>query len=189
MKSESGSAKRACSWSACAVWSDGRSRGSWIDRAAAITVTSSAHPRRPASSTIRAIRGSTGRSASRRPSLVSRPAASSAPSSSSSRIPSRTCLRSGGSRNGKSSIFPSPIAAICRITEARLVRRISGSVKRGRSSNSSSSYSRMQIPSAVRPQRPLRWSADACEIGSIGSRWTFSRALQRLIRAIPGSTT
>ena len=57
------------------------------------------------------------------------------------------------------------------------MRRISGSVKRGRSSKSSSAYRRMQMPSDVRPQRPLRWSADACEIGSIGSRWTFSRAL------------
>jgi hypothetical protein len=35
----------------------------------------------------------------------------------------------------------------------------------------------MQMPAATRPQRPLRWSADAWEIGSIGSRWTFSRAL------------
>ena len=52
-----------------------------------------------------------------------------------------------------------------------------GSVKRGRSSKSSSEYSRMAMPSDVRPQRPLRWSAEACEIGSIGSRWTFSRAL------------
>ena len=72
---------------------------------------------------------------------------------------------------------PRPSAAICRITAARLVRRISGSVKRGRSSKSSSAYRRMQTPSATRPQRPLRWSADACETGSIGSRWTFSRAL------------
>ena len=72
---------------------------------------------------------------------------------------------------------PSPSAAICRITAARFVRRISGSVKRGRSRKSSSEYSRMQMPSATRPQRPLRWSADACEIGSIGSRCTFSRAL------------
>jgi hypothetical protein len=35
----------------------------------------------------------------------------------------------------------------------------------------------MQMPSDVRPHRPLRWSADAWEIGSIGSRCTFSRAL------------
>ena len=72
---------------------------------------------------------------------------------------------------------PRPIAAICRITLARFVRRISGSVKRGRAAKSSSAYRRMQMPSATRPQRPLRWSAEACEIGSIGSRWTFSRAL------------
>ena len=72
---------------------------------------------------------------------------------------------------------PRSIAAICRITAARLVRRISGSVKRGRSSKFSSLNSRIAMPSATRPQRPLRWSADACEIGSIGSRCTFRRAL------------
>jgi hypothetical protein len=45
------------------------------------------------------------------------------------------------------------------------------------------------VPGEVRPERPLRWSADACEIDSIGSCWTFSRALYRLTRAVPGSTT
>ena len=57
------------------------------------------------------------------------------------------------------------------------MRRISGSVKRGRSVKSSSEYSRIAMPSLVRPQRPLRWSAEACVTGSIGSRCTFSRAL------------
>ena len=47
----------------------------------------------------------------------------------------------------------------------------------GRASKSASEYSRTQMPSDVRPQRPMRWFADACEIGSIGSRWTFSREL------------
>ena len=72
---------------------------------------------------------------------------------------------------------PSRSAAICRITDARFVRRISGSVKAGRASKSSSSYSRIATPAATRPQRPLRWSAEACETGSIGSRCTFRRAL------------
>jgi hypothetical protein len=35
----------------------------------------------------------------------------------------------------------------------------------------------MQMPSEVRPQRPLRWLADACEIGSMGRRWTLDRWL------------
>ena len=47
----------------------------------------------------------------------------------------------------------------------------------------------MQIPSAVRPQRPLRWLAEACEIGSIGSRCTLVPRLYREIRAVPGSMT
>ena len=47
----------------------------------------------------------------------------------------------------------------------------------------------MQIPSEVRPQRPARWFADACETGSIGSRCTLVRWLYREIRAVPGSIT
>ncbi len=84
---------------------------------------------------------------------------------------------SGGSMNGNFGTSPRPIAAICRMTEARLVRRISGSVNSGRAWKSSSEYSRMQMPSAVRPQRPWRWLAEACEIGSMGSRCTLVRRL------------
>ena len=47
----------------------------------------------------------------------------------------------------------------------------------------------MQMPSEVRPQRPLRWLAEACEIGSIGSRCTLVRWLYREMRAVPGSMT
>ncbi len=42
------------------------------------------------------------------------------------------------------------------------------------------------MPSDVRPQRPDLWLADARLIASMGSRWTFSRALYRLMRAVPG---
>ena len=56
------------------------------------------------------------------------------------------------------------------------MRRISGSVNSGRPRKSSSLYRRMQTPGATRPQRPARWLAEACEIGSIGSRWTLVRA-------------
>ena len=112
-----------------------------------MTITSSTQFRPAASSTIRPIRGSTGSWASLRPRFVSfLPVSSSAPSSCSSMTPSRTWRRSGGSRNGKSSMSPRSIDAICRITAARLVRRISGSVKRGRSSKSSSENSRIAMP-------------------------------------------
>ena len=40
--------------------------------------------------------------------------------------------------NGKSPISPRPSAAICKMTAARLVRRISGSVNCGREAKSSS---------------------------------------------------
>jgi hypothetical protein len=35
----------------------------------------------------------------------------------------------------------------------------------------------MAMPSLVRPERPERWLADACEMASIGSRWIFERTL------------
>ena len=79
--------------------------------------------------------------------------------------------------------------AICRMTEASDVRAISGSVNAGRPAKSSSEYSRMQMPSATRPQRPARCPAEACEIGSIGSRCTLLRGEYREIRAVPGSMT
>ena len=33
------------------------------------------------------------------------------------------------------------------------------------------------MPSLVRPERPERWFADACEMASIGRRWTLARTL------------
>ena len=71
---------------------------------------------------------------------------------------------------------PSRESAICRMTLARLVRRISGSVNSGRASNSSSEYSRIAMPGPTRPQRPARWLAEACEIASMGRRCTLVRA-------------
>ena len=84
---------------------------------------------------------------------------------------------SGGSRNGNAATSPRPMLVICRMTDARFVRRISGSVNSGRSAKSSSSYRRMQMPGATRPHRPARWLADACDTASIGSRCTLSRLL------------
>jgi len=62
-----------------------------------------------------------------------------------------------------------------RITAANEERRISGSVNFGRCANPVSSYRRMQTPSATRPQRPARWLAAACEIGSMRSCSTLLR--------------
>ena len=77
-------------------------------------------------------------------------------SSSSRSMPSWMPRESGGCRNGNAAISPSPIEIIWRMTAARFVRRISGSVKAGRLSKSSSEYSRIAIPSLVRPARPER---------------------------------
>lgn len=160
-KSLDSSRKRACCWSAWVCLSTGRSRGSWMESAAAITMTSRTQPFLSASRTMRASLGSTGSWASLRPVCVRRlrgsfSSGSNAPSSWRSWTPSRMLRWSGGSMNGNFSISPRPAAVICRITEARFVRRISASVNSGRASKSSSEYSRMQMPSDVRPQRPLR---------------------------------
>ena len=66
---------------------------------------------------------------------------------------------SGGCRNGKLAMSPKPSEIICRMTAARFVRRISGSVNSGRRAKSSSLYSRIAMPSLVRPERPERWFA------------------------------
>ncbi|MNP25048.1 hypothetical protein D3C76_1178400 [compost metagenome] len=96
--------------------------------------------------------------------------------SSCSRLkPSLMALPSGGSMNGKASIAPRRRCSICRITAARLVRRISGSVNAGRLLKSSSLYRRTQMPGSTRPQRPLRWLALACDTASMGRRWTLAR--------------
>ena len=57
-----------------------------------------------------------------------------------------------------------------RMTPASPVRLISGSVNAGRAAKLCSSYRRTQMPSRTRPQRPLRWSALACEMASICRR-------------------
>ena len=87
------------------------------------------------------------------------------------------------------SMSPSCSAAICRITAARLVRRISGSVNRGRDVEVLLGVQPDAHAGRDAPERPARCAAEACEIGSIGSRCTFVRRLYREMRAVPGSTT
>ena len=72
---------------------------------------------------------------------------------------------------------PSLRLIIRRMTSARLARWISGWVYSGRERKSCSEYRRMHTPSATRPQRPSRWRALLCEIGSMGSRWVCVRGL------------
>ncbi len=126
---------------------------------------------------MRAKRGSIGSRAISRPSLVSRREAVTARSSVSSSNAALTPRLSGMVRNGNSSMSPKPSASICRITDASEVRRISGSVYSGRARKSSSPYSRIAMPSEVRPARPERCCADACEMASIGRRCTLDRTL------------
>ena len=129
-------ANRRCSSAARSGCSLGRSRTSWIDSADAITSTSRTHPNRSASITIRPSRGSIGRRASRRPILVSERGSRSRRRRHRARRAAGhrrgSPRESGGSTNGKRATSPSPIAVICKMTDARLVRRISGSVNSGR---------------------------------------------------------
>ena len=150
---------------------------------------------------MRAKRGSIGMRAMSRPIRVRRGAsdpvperaegrpADTAPSSTSSSIAERTSREPGGVRNGNSAMSPKPSASICSTTEASEVRRISGSVNSGRLSKSSSPYRRIAMPALVRPARPERWFADACDTASIGSCCTFERLLYREMRAVPVSIT
>ena len=138
MKSDSGSANRwCCSWAACSC-PVGRSRGSWIDSAAASTSTSPTTPCRSASSTMRARRGSAGIRASRRPILVRRTWSRDAAAVEGSQLLEEqdpvldAAARRAARRTGRRRCRPRPRAAIWRMTEARLVRRISGSVNSGR---------------------------------------------------------
>ena len=193
------STKRACASSAAFCFSRGRSLGSCTARAAAMMVASNRQPSSLPANTMRPSLGSIGSLANARPVSVnqSRPALpasgtagdSTACSSWRRRTPSMTARGSGGSMNGNSSGEPSRWLAIVKMTDARLVRWISGSVNSGRLSKSSSSYSRMATPGPRRPQRPLRWFADACDTGSMGSRWTLVRWLNRDMRASPTSMT
>ena len=150
---------------------------------------------RSASTSIRANRGSIGSRAIRLPISVRRapssprPGARTAPSSTSRSKAAFTPRESGGVRNGKADTSPKPRESICSTTDARLVRRISGSVNSGRVAKSSSAYRRTAIPGAVRPARPARCWADACDTGSIGRRWILLRALYREMRAVPVSMT
>ncbi len=131
------------------------------------------------STTMRANRGSIGRRERSRPTFVSAGVPSgertTAPSSVSRSTPSLMPRESGGCRNGNAAMSPRPSDTICRITAARFVRRISGSVNSGRRAKSSSEYRRIAMPSLVRPERPERWFADACEIASMGRRCTLER--------------
>ncbi len=111
-----------------------------------MTRTSPPTPASAPAMTMRASLGSMGRTESFRPVgvtlIVPDFSVSRAPSSVSSVRPSRTALASGGVRNGKprisSSLEANPRSAIWRMTLARLVRRISGSVNSGRDAKSAS---------------------------------------------------
>ena len=159
-KSESGSANRRCLSSAACWASAGRSRGSWMDSAAAMIRTSRTQPFRSASRIIRPIRGSTGSRASLRPSPVMRPSLNAF--NSASRVSPSAMLRaSGGSMNGNFGMSPRPIAAICRMTEARLVRRISGSVNSGR---------QLEVLFGVQPDADAVRGAAAAALALVGRR-------------------
>ncbi len=192
MKSERWSRKRACSWSARAWCSTGRSRGSWIESAAVITSTSRRQPSRSASRIIRPSRGSIGsRAAGGRPwSAAAVPASrgARAPSSSSSWTPGADvrAVRRLDEREPRDLAEP----------ERGHLQDHAGQVgaqdlRLGELAGGPRSPPRSRAGSRCRP-RPGRSGrsagcAEAWLIGSIGSRCTLVRAEYRLIRASPVS--
>ena len=141
-------------------------------------------PSRSASTTMRASRGSTGRRASRRPSAVRRhgPGAT--------RLAKRTELVQesesvadlaavGCIEEGEVLDLPEPERGHLqdhrgevRAQDLRLGESAAGAAK-----SSSSSRAGCRSPARSGRSVPPRWSADACEIGSIGSRCTLVRRL------------
>ena len=81
--------------------------------------------------------------------------ASTAPNSNNSWNPSLIYRESGISKNGNAATSPSFNAAMRRMTAARLLWTISGSVNSVRLLKSSSENSRIHTPAETRPQRPL----------------------------------
>ncbi len=67
-----------------------------------------------------------------------------------------------------------PSLSSCSTTLPRLLRRISGKVCSCRSFlKLDSVYRRKHFPGRVRPARPERWWADACDQGGVDGVWTF----------------
>ena len=138
-----------------------RSRGSGKDNTAASVSISRNASRWMPSKINRPSLGSTGSRDSRRPKAVSFPSCRSAPISRRLSSASRTAESFGVSRKGKSLTEPKRMARMRSKTEAKLVLRISGSVKARRWENSCSSYKRRHKPGPTRPHRPDRWLAEA----------------------------
>ena len=132
------SLNHVCARSAASRASNGRSRGSGTESAAAITNTSGNTLRVFASISMRPIRGSSGMRDNSRPMAVSSASVLSAPSSCSNAVPSAIARLLGGSMNGNSCTRPKPSDASRKITPANDERKISGSVNAARALKSSS---------------------------------------------------
>ena len=143
---------------------------------AATTAAGHPCPCRCPSTTMRASRGCSGRSAIARPTVVGRPLAPSAPSAPS-RAPASDHAAAGGWSGNAIAAGSLPHTASSSASPARSTTEISGSAKRGRSRCSASDQSRRATPGPSRPARPARWSAEACDAGRVTS----------LVRPVAGS--
>ena len=147
--------------------------------------------RRLASTIIRARRGCIGRRSIARPTSVRPPALllAKAPSERSSVSALATALGSGLS--SQSNWVASLMPAACSIStdSDKSVRWISGVLCSDRLRWPLSVQSRWQVPAAVRPALPARWSAEARLISSINSVPKPRSASKRATRARPQSMT
>ena len=96
---------------------------------------------------------------------------------------------SGASNHGKSAASPHPDARKSNNVSQRSTRRISETSLAGRASWSVFDQRRIHRPGPVRPARPARCSAEACEIGSTKSVSIPRNGSKRAIRAKPESMT
>ena len=161
---------------ACCLLRPAARAGPGCESAAAITSTSrdAAVRGRPRASS-GAIRGSTGSRASLRPSGVSsRSARRSRPAPAAAATPSRdrALVRRLEEREILDVAEPERLHLQDDAGEIRAQDLRIGEL-RARQRSPPRSTAGCRCPRDTRPQRPLRWSALACETGSIGSRCTF----------------
>ncbi|KAG0748324.1 hypothetical protein G6F24_015410 [Rhizopus arrhizus] len=139
--------------------------GSRASSSAARSAASACARASGAASSIAAMRGCVPSASTRRPSAVIAPDSDSAPSRCSSSRAAPIGPAGGGSRKRRSLL---PQAASSSASPASSTWSISA--RRCGSSRCDCGHSRQATPSATRPARPARWSAEACAMATTSNR-------------------
>ena len=155
----------------------------------AMRAPSKASPRRPASITMCANRGESGRRATARPCSVKCPSPSSAPMRFSNAIASAHAGLGGGSSHANAPGSLAPQAARSSARPERSASRISGRSNSGNERVSPSLHKRQHTPGSSLPARPARCVIEAWLARTVSNRDNPSAGSNRGRRAKPASTT